>query len=84
MLVLKNGLVCTMVGEPKVMDVAVENGKIAAVGENLPETGAAQIIDAGGKLIIISTADGIGTDYHRFWQSARANTSPVVHIAGGM
>lgn len=32
-------------------------------------------IDAGGKLIIISSADGIGTDYHRFWQSARGGTS---------
>jgi len=30
------------------------------------------VIDAGGKLIIISTADGYGSAYHRFWQQAEA------------
>ena len=29
-------------------------------------------IDAGGKLIIISSADGNGTPYHLFWQAAKS------------
>jgi hypothetical protein len=32
-------------------------------------------IDAGGKLIIISSADGNGTPYHQFWQAARGGAS---------
>lgn len=32
-------------------------------------------IDAGGKLIIISTADGSGTPYHLFWQAAKNGLS---------
>lgn len=37
-------------------------------------------IDAGGKLILISSADGIGTDYHRFWQSARGGRAGYTAI----
>jgi len=32
-------------------------------------------IDAGGKLIILSTADGPGTNYHQFWQAAVAGAN---------
>jgi hypothetical protein len=32
-------------------------------------------IDAGGKLFIISSADGLGTEYHRFWQSAASGAN---------
>lgn len=32
-------------------------------------------IDAGGKLFIISSADGMGTAYHQFWQAASAGQS---------
>jgi hypothetical protein len=32
-------------------------------------------IDAGGKLFIISSADGQGSAYHRFWQHAQSGTN---------
>jgi hypothetical protein len=32
-------------------------------------------IDAGGKLFIISSADGQGTPYHQFWQGAEAGNN---------
>lgn len=32
-------------------------------------------IDDGGKLWIISSADGLGTPYHQFWQAARAGSN---------
>jgi len=32
-------------------------------------------IDAGGKLFIISSADGSGTPYHQFWNAAKGGTS---------
>jgi hypothetical protein len=32
-------------------------------------------IDAGGQLVIISTADGLGSAYHQFWQAARSGES---------
>ena len=32
-------------------------------------------IDAGGQLIIISSADGNGTSYHQLWQGARSGAS---------
>jgi hypothetical protein len=32
-------------------------------------------IDAGGKLFIISSADGPGTAYHQFWQHAKAGAN---------
>lgn len=37
-------------------------------------------IDAGGKLIIISSADGPGTSYHRFWESAKSGSSGYTPI----
>ena len=40
MLILRGGTVLTMVGKPFVGDVAVENGKIVALGKNLSYTGA--------------------------------------------
>lgn len=33
------------------------------------------IIDAGGKLIIISSGDGNNTEYHQFWNAAKAGES---------
>ena len=38
-------------------DVAIANGKIAAVGENLPVEGAAQVFDARGKLVTPGLVD---------------------------
>lgn len=32
-------------------------------------------IDAGGQLIIISSADGLGSQYHQFWQAAKGGES---------
>ena len=32
-------------------------------------------IDAGGKLFIISSADGMGSAYHQFWQHAKAGAN---------
>ena len=32
-------------------------------------------IDAGGQLIIISSADGLGSAYHQFWQAAQTGES---------
>ena len=40
MLILKNGRLLTMAGPEFVGDIAVENGKIAAIGENLPAENA--------------------------------------------
>lgn len=37
-------------------------------------------IDAGGQLIIISTADGQGSAYHQFWQQAEAGLSGYTPI----
>lgn len=37
-------------------------------------------IDAGGKLFIISSADGNGSPYHQFWQAAERGTSGYVPI----
>lgn len=38
------------------------------------------VIDAGGQLIIISTADGQGTPYHQFWQAAESGQSGYTPI----
>ena len=37
-------------------------------------------IDAGGKLFIISSADGQGTAYHQFWEQAKAGASGYTPI----
>ena len=48
MLILKNGLLYTMSKPPFIGDIALEGGKIIAVGGNIPENGA-QVIDVGGR-----------------------------------
>ncbi len=56
MLVLKNGRVLTMAGREFVGDVAVENGKIAALGENLDFPGA-QVRDVTGCYVMPGIVD---------------------------
>ncbi len=55
-LLIKNAR--TRFSQGKTLSIGIEGEKIAAVGENLPETGAAQIIDAGGKLVTESFVNG--------------------------
>ena len=38
-------------------------------------TAAKPTIDDGGKMFVISTADGLGTPFHRFWQAAKSGTN---------
>lgn len=56
MLVLKNGNVMTMVGPAFVGDVAIEDGKIAAVGENLSYADA-EIRDVTGMTVMPGIVD---------------------------
>lgn len=56
MLVLKNGNVMTMVGPAFVGDVAIEDGKIAAVGENL-SCADAEIRDVTGMTVMPGIVD---------------------------
>ena len=58
-LLIKNAR--TRFSQGKTLSIGIEGEKIAAVGENLPETGAAQIIDAGGKLVTESFGTAIST-----------------------
>ncbi len=55
-LLIKNAR--TRFSQGKTLSIGIEGEKIAAVGENLPEAGAAQIIDAGGKLVTESFVNG--------------------------
>lgn len=56
MLVLKNGRVLPMAGEEFMGDVAVENGKIKALGKNLSYAGAKEI-DLGGRYVLPGFVD---------------------------
>ncbi len=55
-LLIKNAR--TRFSQGKTLSIGIEGEKIAAVGENLPEAGAAQVIDAGGKLVTESFVNG--------------------------
>ena len=55
-LLIKNAR--TRFSQGKTLSIGIEGEKIAAVGENLPETGTAQIIDAVGKLVTESFVNG--------------------------
>ena len=49
--IIANGLVATAT-DTYTADVAIENGKIAAIGQSLPKESARQTIDAAGKYIL--------------------------------
>jgi dihydropyrimidinase len=49
--VIKNGTVVTAM-DTYAADVAIENGKIAAIGKDLPTQNATAVIDAAGKLVM--------------------------------
>ena len=55
-LLIKNAR--TRFSQGKTLSIGIEGEKIAAVGENLPEAGAAHVIDAGGKLVTESFVNG--------------------------
>lgn len=55
-LLIKNAR--TRFSQGKTLSIGIEGEKIAAVGENLSEAGAAQVIDAGGKLVTESFVNG--------------------------
>ncbi|MBQ7113117.1 MAG: amidohydrolase [Clostridia bacterium] len=82
MLILKNGKVLTMAGPEFVGDVAIENGKIAAVGENLSFEGAL-VCDVSGAYVmpgIIDAHSHIGMwEDSMGWEGADGNesTDPV-------
>ena len=56
MLVLKNGNVMTMAGPAFVGDVAIENGKIVAVGQNLSYSDA-EVRDVTGMTVMPGIVD---------------------------
>src|SRR6266516_3908246 len=49
--IITNGRVVTAT-DTFVSDVAINRGKIAAIGDNLPRENAAQVIDAAGKYVL--------------------------------
>jgi len=49
--IIKNGTVVTAT-DTFIADVAVANGKVSAVGSNLPADNSSKIIDASGKLVL--------------------------------
>ncbi len=55
-LLIKNAR--TRFSQGKTLSIGIEGEKVAAIGENLPEAGAAQVIDAGGKLVTESFVNG--------------------------
>ena len=55
-LLIKNAR--TRFSQGKTLSIGIEGEKITAVGENLPEAGAAHVIDAGGKLVTESFVNG--------------------------
>lgn len=54
-LIIKNGIIITS-SETYRADIAVKDGKIAAIGVNFPEEGAA-VVDAEGKLVLPGAID---------------------------
>jgi imidazolonepropionase-like amidohydrolase len=56
MLLLKNGLIHTMMGDTFSGDILVENGKISAVGRDLSANGA-EVIDLTGKFVLPGLID---------------------------
>ncbi len=57
-LIVKNAKVFDGSGGPgRHLDVAVQNGRIAALGEHLPEDSAAQVEDAGGQWMLPGLLD---------------------------
>lgn len=55
-MIIKNGTVVTATGMFKA-DIAVENGKIAAIGNHLSGDDGTSIIDAAGKLVLPGAID---------------------------
>lgn len=52
MMLIKNGRVIDpKQGTDEVLDLVVENGKIAKIGKNLKEEGCEQVIDAAGYVV---------------------------------
>ena len=59
MLFIKNAKIKTMAGtDIENGSILVENGKIKAIGKNLPEPSGAEVIDAGGRLTTPGLIDG--------------------------
>ena len=54
-LIIKNGTIITT-SESYVADILVKDGKIAAIGTGFPEAGA-DVVDAGGKLVLPGAID---------------------------
>ena len=55
-LIIKNGTIVTSTEMFKA-DIAVKDGKIVSVGENLPTDGCANVVDAAGKLVLPGAID---------------------------
>jgi len=56
LLILRGATILTMVGEPFVGDLAIENGKIVAIGTHLPDNGA-EVHDLTGKYLMPGIVD---------------------------
>src|ERR1700722_15104910 len=81
-LLIKGGYVVTVdpvLGDLPVGDVLVADGLIAAVGPDLaPTTAAAEVIEAGGRLVIPGMVD----THRHVWQGAIGGYTPQITGAG--
>ena len=57
MLILKNGMLMTMAGEPFAGDIAMKDGKIMAVGPSLQAEEPATVIDIAGAYVTPGLVD---------------------------
>jgi dihydroorotase len=63
-------------------DVAFSGGRVAAIGENLVSTGAAEVIDCGGQIVAPGMID---LHVHVFWGVSHFGIEPDPHcIANGV
>ena len=66
-LLIRGGTVVTASGSFEA-DVAVDNGKITAIGKDLPVT-ADQIVDASGRLVLPGALDAHTTYGNALWRN---------------
>lgn len=88
-LVLQGGNVALPGREPEPMNVAVKDGRIAAILEPATKVAAAETLDVGGKLVLPGVLDvhlhlGHGNDISRPRVKEDAATETAAAVAGGV